>query len=56
LLDADLVDDLCLMVFPALVGGGKGVFSGSLKRSTLTLVESETVLPSVVAPTCARAT
>lgn len=55
LLAADLVDDLRLMVFPVLVGGGRGIFPASFQKSTFTLVESETVLPNVVALTYARA-
>jgi dihydrofolate reductase len=55
LLEADLVDDLRLMVFPVLVGGGRGIFPGSCRKSTFTLVESETVLPNVTALTYARA-
>lgn len=55
LLDANLVDDLRLMVFPVLVGGGRGIFPGSFQKSTFTLVEPETVLPNVVALTYARA-
>jgi hypothetical protein len=34
------------MVFPVLVGGGRGIFPGSGQKSTFTLVESETVLPT----------
>jgi dihydrofolate reductase len=55
LLGAGLVDDLRLMVFPVLVGGGRGIFPGSFQKSTFTLVESETVLPNVVALTYSRA-
>jgi dihydrofolate reductase len=55
LLEANLVDDLRLMVFPVLVGGGKGIFPQSFQKSTFTLVESETVLPNVVALTYTRA-
>jgi len=51
LLDAGLVDDLRLMIFPVLVGGGRGIFPASFGKSTFTLVESETVLPNVVALT-----
>lgn len=55
LLEADLVDDLRLMVFPVLVGGGRGIFPRGFQMSTFALVESETVLPNVVALTYARA-
>ncbi len=54
LLEARLIDDLRLMIFPVLVGGGKGIFPGSFEKSTFTLVESETVLPNVVALTYSR--
>jgi dihydrofolate reductase len=54
LLAANLVDDLRLMLFPVLVGGGRGIFPGSFQRSAFTLVDSETVLPNVVALTYAR--
>jgi dihydrofolate reductase len=54
LLAAGLVDDLRLMIFPVLVGGGSGIFPGSFEKSTFTLVESETVLPNVVALTYSR--
>lgn len=55
LLDADLVDDLRLMVFPVLVGGGEGIFPRSFRKATFTLTASETVLPNVVALTYTRA-
>ena len=51
LLEANLVDDLRLMVFPVLVGGGMKVFPTSLQKSVFTLSDSETVLPNVVALT-----
>jgi dihydrofolate reductase len=54
LLDADLVDDLRLMLFPVMVGGGRGIFPRLLAKSVFTLVESETVLPNVVALTYRR--
>lgn len=54
LLDAGLVDDLRLMIFPVLVGGGKGMFPGSFAKSSFTLVESESVLPNVVVLTYSR--
>jgi dihydrofolate reductase len=55
LLAANLVDDLRLMVFPVMVGGGRGIFPGQFHKSTFTLVEAETVLPNVVALTYTRA-
>jgi dihydrofolate reductase len=54
LLTAGLVDDLRLMVSPVLVGGGRRIFPGSFQKSTFTLVESETLLPNVVALTYSR--
>jgi dihydrofolate reductase len=54
LLDANLVDDLRLMVFPVLVGGGKGIFPASFQKAAFTLSESETVLPNVVVHTYSR--
>jgi dihydrofolate reductase len=54
LLEANLVDDLRLMVFPVLVGGGRGIFPRSFQKSTFTLTKSETVLPNVVALTYTR--
>jgi dihydrofolate reductase len=53
LLTAGLVDDLRLMVSPVLVGGGRRIFR-SFQKSTFTLVESETLLPNVVALTYSR--
>ena len=55
LLEAGLVDDLRLMVFPVLVGGGVGIFPGGFQLSAFTLAASETVLPNVIALTYARA-
>jgi dihydrofolate reductase len=52
---ADLVDDLRLMVFPVIVGGGRGIFPATFHKSTFALVESETVPPNVVALTYTRA-
>lgn len=54
LLDARLVDDLRLMIFPVLVGGGNGIFPTSFEKSSFTLVETETVLSNVVAVTYSR--
>jgi dihydrofolate reductase len=51
---ADLVDDLRLMVFPVLVGGGAGIFPGAFEKSTFTLADTETVLPNVIALTYTR--
>ncbi len=54
-MEAGLVDDLRLMVFPVLVGGGVGIFPGGFQLSAFTLATSETVLPNVIALTYARA-
>jgi dihydrofolate reductase len=54
LLDADLVDELRLMVFPVLVGGGQRPFPSSLHKSTFTLAGSSTVLPGVLEHTYTR--
>ena len=54
LLEAGLVDELRLMIFPVLVGGGKGIFPGSFGKSVFTLVETETVLPNVIVLTYSR--
>src|SRR5688572_5127773 len=45
LLEARLVDDLRLMIFPVLVGGGQSIFPQRFEMSSFTLVDSETVLP-----------
>jgi dihydrofolate reductase len=56
LLEADLVDDLRLMLFPVSVGGGQGIFPGAFNKSALRLATMmETVLPNVVALTYTRA-
>ena len=54
LLDAGLVDDLRLMVFPVLVGGGMSIFPTSFQKSDFTLVDSETVVPGVLVHTYSR--
>lgn len=56
LLEAGLVDDLRLMVFPVLVGGGQAPFPGGFGKSKFTLTESETVLPNVMVHTYSLAT
>jgi dihydrofolate reductase len=55
LLEADLVDDLRLMVFPVIVGGGAGIFPGGFEMSSFTLSTTEQVLPNVLALTYSRA-
>jgi dihydrofolate reductase len=55
LLEADLVDDLRLMLFPVSVGGGQSLFPGRFKKSTFRLAGTEAVLPDVVALTYTRA-
>ena len=54
LLEAGLVDDLRLMIFPVMVGGGRSIFPGDFLRSTFTLATSEVVLPHVIALTYQR--
>jgi dihydrofolate reductase len=56
LLAAGLVDDLRLMIFPVMVGGGATIFPGDFLKSTFTLATSETVLPNVVSLTYERVT
>jgi dihydrofolate reductase len=48
LLEADLVDELRLMVFPTILGRGKRLFPDGIDRRKLTLVESKTVGPDGV--------
>ena len=55
LLEAGLVDDLRLMVFPVMVGGGQTIFPGDFQKSTFTLATSEVVLPNVITLTYERA-
>jgi dihydrofolate reductase len=43
LLDADLVDELRLMVFPVVLGSGKRVFGDTSDKKPLRLVDSKTV-------------
>jgi dihydrofolate reductase len=54
LLEAGLVDDLRLMVFPVVVGGGRSIFPAGFQLSSFTLGSTETVLPSVLVHTYAR--
>jgi dihydrofolate reductase len=54
LLEAGLVDDLRVMVFPVMVGGGRSIFPGDFLKSTFTLATSEVVLPGVIALTYQR--
>jgi dihydrofolate reductase len=43
LLDRDLVDELRLMVYPVLLGGGKRLFGETSDKKNLKLVDSKTV-------------
>lgn len=43
LIDNDLVDELRLMVFPVVLGTGKGLFGGTSDKKRLRLVDSRTV-------------
>ncbi|MGH2788226.1 MAG: dihydrofolate reductase family protein [Actinomycetota bacterium] len=43
LLEHDLVDELRLMVFPVVLGSGKGLFGETSDKKILELVESKTV-------------
>jgi dihydrofolate reductase len=48
LLDADLVDELRLMVFPTILGRGRRVFPEGIDRRKLRLTETKTVGPDGV--------
>src|SRR4051812_35939914 len=48
LIDADLVDEYRLMVFPVLIGGGKRLFPDSPEKHSLKLVESKQFETGVV--------
>ncbi|HEY1369247.1 MAG TPA: dihydrofolate reductase family protein [Gaiellaceae bacterium] len=48
LLEADLVDELRLMVFPTILGRGRRLFPDGIDRLKLTLAESRTVGPDGV--------
>ena len=54
LLDADLVDELRLMLFPVLVGGGKRVFPDNRNKLHLRLEHTQTFLSGVVVQTYVR--
>ena len=48
LLEADLVDELRLMVFPTILGRGRRLFPDGIDRLKLKLAESRTVGPDGV--------
>src|ERR1051326_1697137 len=48
LLEADLVDELRLMVFPTILGRGRRLFPAGIDRLKLKLVETKTVGPDGV--------
>ena len=48
LLEANLVDELRLMVFPTILGRGKRLFRAGIDRLKLRLAESKTVGPDGV--------
>jgi dihydrofolate reductase len=48
LIEHDLVDELRLMVFPVVLGGGKRLFGGTSDKKTLRLVDSKPVGPDGV--------
>jgi dihydrofolate reductase len=48
LLEADLVDELRLMVFPTILGRGRRLFQDGIDRLKLTLAETRTVGPDGV--------
>jgi dihydrofolate reductase len=48
LLEADLVDELRLMVFPTILGRGRRLFPDGIDRRKLNLVETKTVGPDGV--------
>jgi dihydrofolate reductase len=55
LLEASLVDDLRLMIFPVTVGGGRTIYPDDFLKATFTLTTSEVVLRDVIALTYQRA-
>jgi dihydrofolate reductase len=56
LLEADLVDDLRLMVFPVIVGGGATIYPSSFQMSRFTLADSLLLQPDVLVLTYSKAT
>ena len=55
LIDADLLDELRLMVYPVVLGSGKRLFEGASERTHLSLTESKVVGDGVAILVYARA-
>jgi dihydrofolate reductase len=51
LIENDLVDELRLMVFPVMIGGGKRPFPESLQRKAFKLTDTQTFGSGVAANT-----
>ena len=55
LLAAKLVDELRLMVFPVLVGGGTRLYPEAFEKSAFRLTQTHAVMPNVITLTYALA-
>jgi dihydrofolate reductase len=55
LIENDLVDELCLMVFPVMIGGGKRPFPESRLRKSFKPTDTQTFGPGVAVTTYERA-